>query len=434
MKKLSAMIGIVLAVVLALSLALPAMANGTDETIPTEAEVGGSDSPPYICAKFETPDEDSSKAGVQIVPEPPAPPLPPACPDADGWKIVKFYVVAGDPNGVGDIAAIDVSVYYPTGVPEDGKLKFQLRAIRDSNEASGWRAEGGPTANDPPYDWAPPSWTVRQLKYDATNGWDKVDMNGDCDTDDAEDLAVPDALAALGNLVKYGKNPNTGVNFTMEQVIADVQANKQIMLELVGYMWFHQPAYKYKVVAQGTDMSGATTDPGLVNYFDYISIVSLYVDFTTINWGSINIGTVNMKYGDTDITTPNLPTVWNNGNDPAQLLVSATKAVLWENDEFHPDKYIEDFDCHLDRKDPDTGAILEEGTVVFKADQPPILIVRDDAGATGYENCPVLLPSCEPQQIDFSIHPPIGTKAGTYKGTITLYIEHYDDTNCPTPP
>ena len=420
MKKLSAMIGIVLAVVLALSLALPVMAS---TPVPTEAEVGGSDSPPYICAKFETPDEDASKAGVQVIPEPPAPPLPPTVgTTSDGWKIVKFYVVAGDPNGVDDIAAIDVSVYYPTGTPEDGKLKFQLRAIREIDTAGnliGWTAAGGPTPNDPPYDWAVPPLAVRQIGYDPSTGWDMVDMDGDC----TPETSIPDALAAAN--VTYGPNPNAAGDFTMEQVIFDIQAGKQIMLELVGYMWFHQPAYWYKVVAQGTDMSGATTDPGLVNEFEYISIVSLYVDFTTVNWGSINIGSVNMKYGDNDITTPNLPTVWNNGNDPAQLLVSATKAVLWEGGEFHPDKYIDSFDAHLDRKDPTTGAILEEGTVWFTSADEPMLIVQD-----GLE-CPVLLPSCIPAQIDFSIHPPIGTKAGTYKGTITLYIEHFDDTNCP---
>lgn len=404
MKKLSLMMGIVLAVVLALSLALPALA---ETVVPTEAIVGGSGSPPYICAKFETPDEDAAVPGTQIIPEPPAPPLPPTDPNADGWKIVKFYVVAGDPNGVDDIAAIDVTVLYP-----DGTQKFQLRAIRD--ESAGWVPAGGPGVNPAPYDWPVPPLAVRQIGYDqATDTWDMVDMDGDCNPE----TSIPDAFAAAN--VTYGDNPGTGATYTMEEVLFDIQNNKQIMLELVGYMWFHQPAYTYTVVAQGTDMSGATTDPGLSNTFDYISIVSLYVDFSTINWGGINIGSVNVKYGDNKIDTPNLPTVWNNGNDPAMLSVSATKANLWEGGVEHPDKYIDLFDCHLDRKDPATGAILEEGTVWFTSADGSVLIVQDGS------SCPVLLPSCIPAQIDFSIHPPIGTKAGTYKGEITLTIDHY---------
>ena len=417
MKKLTAMIGIVLAVVLALSLALPVMA--APSTVPTEAEVGGGDSPPYICAKFETPDDDSSTSGVQLIPEPPAPPLPPTNPDADGWKPIKFYVILGDTNGVDDIAAVDVSVYYPESDTHTGELKFQVRAVSNGATVPVWTASGGPAMPAAPYNWGPPAPTVRQLIYDNVNDdWDDglVDIDGDC----VPETTVPDALAALGTQVIYGPNPNIINNppFTMQQVIDDIKANKQIMLELVTYMWFHQDACTYKVVAQGTDMSGSTTDPGLVNYFEYVSIVSLFVDFTTINWGAINIGEMNMKYGDRDITTPGLPTVWNNGNDPAQLRVSGTKAFLMEGGVPSETKYIDSFDCHLDRKDPVTGAIKQEGTVLFTSASAPKLI--KDAASD-----PVLLPSCQPQQIDFSIHPPIGTKSGTYKGTITLTIEHY---------
>jgi hypothetical protein len=418
MKKLTAMVGTVLAVVLVLSLALPVMASDTPQTVNTEAVVGGGDAPPYICAKFETPDDNSSTTDtVELIPEPPAPPLPPAEGPNDGWKPIKFYVVLGDTNGVDDIAAVDVSVFYP-----DGTLKFQVRAVSDGATVRTWTATGGPTTPPAPYNWGPPAPTVRQLTFDnVNNDWDDglVDMDGDC----TPETTVPDALAAYGTRVKYGPNPNIAGNpdFTMEQVIDDIKANKQIMLELVTYMWFHQDACTYKVVAQGTDMSGSTTNPGLENFFDYVSIVSLYIDFSTgINWGAINIGEVNYKYGDRDITTPGLPTVWNNGNDPAQLKVSATKAYLWEGEPpvMRPEKWIDAFDCHLDRKHPSTGAILQEGTVVFTSADGAVLIVDGN----GY---PVLLPSCEPQQIDFSIHPPIGTKAGTYKGTITLTIEHY---------
>jgi hypothetical protein len=326
---------------------------------------------------------------------------------------MNFYVVVGDNNGVADIAAVDVTVRYPNGVE-----KFQLRAIKNPND--GWIATGGPFPNPAPYTWPAPSWVVRQLKFTVPSTWDRVDANADGDTNDAGDLIVPEFLAVYGNRVTYGLNSD-GTPYTTAQVVADIQAGKQVMLELVGYIWFHQPATRYTVEVTGTDKSGATSNP-LVNSFVYESIVSLFTDFSNISFGSLNIGSTNLKYGDNDITTPLKPTVWNNGNDPAMLLVDATKMLLngEPNNANILGKFIDDFDVTLDRKDPANGAILQTGTVWFVSASDPMLIV--DA-----QGVPVLLPSCIPAQIDFSVHPSFGTLAGNYSGTFTLTIQHYVD-------
>ena len=84
-----------------------------EETVDTQATVGGSGSPPFICAKFETPDHDPAP-DTQIMPIP------------EGTRLVKFYVIVGDPNGVDDVASVDVTVRY-----DDGTEKFQLRAVID---------------------------------------------------------------------------------------------------------------------------------------------------------------------------------------------------------------------------------------------------------------------------------------------------------------
>jgi hypothetical protein len=454
MKKLSVMIGIVIAVVMALSLALPAMAVEENKQVNTEASIDGGSDAPTICASFVTPDDNeaTTNAYSQVIPEPPTPPFPdPAVPGvadngADGWRPIKFYIVLDDINDLDSVKAIDLMVYYPNVDPWYGDLKFQVFVVREDVATKAWSASGGPGPNPLPYNWPAPAPSVRQLYFDPPApegtglGWDhpagKVDMNGDCDVADAEDMTVPDALAAMGSAVKYGNVPNSDpvTKYDIDSVLYDLEADKQIMVEIVTYMWFHQPGLRYKYTVQGVDTLGATTPPnGHVHYFDYLSIVSLYTDFSQINWGSIIPGVPSYVEGDCNIfSSP--PTIWNNGNADAMLGVTATRATLWIGGEEHPVKYIDKFDVHIDiREDQCTGPVVREGTVIIDnvpegGTTTPEIIMEDST------ECAVLIPSCQPQQIDFSIYPMAGLPAGTYKGTITLHILPHDDTNCPTGP
>lgn len=383
MKKI---VGILLAVVLVTSLAVPALASDKEQ-VDAEAKVGGAGSPPFICAKWETPDHDPAKNGTQILPVP------------EGKRMVKFYVVAGDPNGVEDLAAIDVTVKYP-----DGKEKFQLRAIRDQMG----------TPDDPSDDkWKDPAGNLlRQLAYT-----DKVDMGANCSTTDPDDLLVPDAMDALDaqGRIKYG------LNQTLESVKYDIKYGKQLLIELIGEMDYHQPAVKYKVEVVATDLGGVTTTKPLVNYFWYLSIVALKIDFTMINWQTVNVGVWNYKLGDADMGTPNRPTVQNVGNDPAMLEVHAT-AMTGTN----MGKTITRFDVEMDQLDPTLPPTMEVqyGRVEFDASVPTIITEE----GVGPPLEPVLLPPCTPTQIDFSVHPDSGTPSDTYTGKIDLTIKHFQAT------
>ena len=352
MKKVA---GILVALVLVLGLAGgPALAI-EEATVDTKASVGGSGSPPFICAKFETPDHDPA-AGTQILPIP------------EGKRMVKFYVIVGDPNGVDDIASVDVTVRYP-----DGTEKFQLRAVRPTWKLIPW---GG-----------------------------LIDMDGDC----TGETSIPDALAALAaqGRITFGPDQN------LASVLYDLEEGKQLLIELVGEMDYHQPSCDYTVEAVATDAGGATGAP-LVNTFFYISIVALKIDFTMIDWKTVNIDAWNYVLGDADMATPGRPTIQNVGNDPAkiQLLASALTGAAFG-------KKIEDFDAEMDRKDPATGAIIQEGRVEFKAGVPTVITELADPATA------VMLPPCTPTQIDFSLHPPYGTVADTYSGTMTITILHY---------
>ena len=379
MKKI---LGIIIALVVTLALlAVPVIANGP-ETVTTGASVTGNGSPPRICCKFETPDHDPELAGTQVLPV------------ADGQRMMKFYVVVTDPNDNDTIASVDVTVRYP-----DLTEKFQLRAIR--GEAS-WK----------------------QLMWD-----EMIDMDGDCTGDMVMSEALP-ALDAQGRIA-YGPSADPAYPMDLGSVLYDLQNDKQIMLELVGYMDCHQPAVVYTVEAVATDAGGSTSAP-VVNTFDYLSIVALQVDFTSVMWNGVEIAQWNYLLGDEDMLTAYRPTVKNVGNDPAMLMVNATP-LLGET----AGKTIEDFDVEMDEKDFTTGVITKWGRINFPADEDWI-ITEVGAEDGGVPATPIILPPCHPTQIDFSVHPPLGTLQDTYVGTMTLTILHHEasivNPYVPTPP
>lgn len=272
MKRKRNILTIVLPVILsAVLLLVPSIAMAA--TVDTEALVGGSGSAPYVCAKFETPDHDSAN-GTQIEPIP------------GGQRLVKFYVVVGDPNGIDDVSAVYIKVYHP-----DGTFKFQLDAIR-------------------------PSWTV--IPYSGM-----VDMDGDC----SGDKAVPAALDMLDaeNRIKYGFDPVRGAMMTLSTLQYDLEHGKQFLVELVGEMDYHQPAGNYTVEAIVVDRGGKSST--LNNIFEYLSVVALRCDFTKISWGNVNVCQWNVLYGDEELNTPTKPTVQNIGNDPAKIKLHFTDMI-----------------------------------------------------------------------------------------------------------
>jgi hypothetical protein len=363
MKKL---LGILIAVVVTLALvAVPVIANGGGETVTTGASVNGGGSPPRICCKFETPDHDPDVSGTQVLPV------------ADGQRMMKFYVVVTDPNDNDTIASVDVTVRYP-----DGTEKFQLRAIRGTD-----------------------SW--KQLMWD-----EMIDMDGDCTGDMVMSEALPE-LDSQGRIA-YGPSADPAYPMDLGSVLYDLQNDKQIMLELVGYMDCHQPAVVYTVEAVATDDGGSTSSP-VSNTFDYLSIVALQIDFSAVQWNGVEIAQWNYLLGDEDMLTSYRPTVKNVGNDPAMLMVNATP-LLGQT----AGKTIEEFDAEMDEKDFTTGVITKWGRIEFPADEDWIITDRDDP------TLPIILPPCHPTQIDFSVHPPLGTLQDTYVGEMTLTILHHE--------
>jgi hypothetical protein len=336
---------IVLAAIMSLAVPLTAMAS----PINTELEVTQSGGSPYVCAKFETPDDNDLVDGTQI------------WPIAGGMKTMKFYVVVGDPNGIPDVSAVYIKVYHP-----DGSFKFQLDAIM-------------------------PNWTI--IPWDGL-----IDMDGDC----SGDTSVNDALDILESegRITYGYDPVRGTMMDLDLLKYDLRNNKQFMVEIVGEMEYCQPAGMYTVEAIVVDQYGNAGT--LLNQFEYYSIVALRCDFDSISWGQVNVNQWNILYGDEDLMTPTKPTVKNDGNDPAMLEVQFAEMVG-----VNFLKKIRDFDV-----------LMLGGHIELQAGES--MIITDDGGV------PIVLPPCTPTQIDFSVHPPVGTPQDIYVGDMTITIHHWE--------
>jgi hypothetical protein len=150
-------------------------------------------------------------------------------------------------------------------------------------------------------------------------------------------------------------------------------------------------------------------------------------DFTSINWGQINIGKENLITGDNNINTTNSPTVENLGNDRAMISLYATPMTG-----SGLGKQIKNFDAKMNQlatTDAYGALAIQHGYIQFNSgvtatinegvDLSPVI------GVATPTNTPVVLPPCSTAQIDFSIFPPNGTPAGTYTGTMTISIREW---------
>lgn len=156
-------------------------------------------------------------------------------------------------------------------------------------------------------------------------------------------------------------------------------------------MHYHQPHGNYKVTAYAVDTAGNWGE--FSNTFYYFSLKYLAIDFAGgLDFGEIVPCVEKIISGDTNMGTPQKPTVQSGGNDPLLIKVHFTKMVGTTLG-----KEIEDFDAKF----------LGE-KLVFKA-----------CVWVEFTNP---LEACHTEQIDFSVHAPMGTPADTYIGTLHIAI------------
>jgi hypothetical protein len=112
-----------------------AQVPGDAETVDTNAVVNPSGSPPNVRYKFELPDMQSGVAGIQYgtVANPhqhdddmnvPGMDVAPNLEDLPEKRLIEYWWVAEDPNGIGDLNDAFIRVWHP-----DGSLKYQLHGV-----------------------------------------------------------------------------------------------------------------------------------------------------------------------------------------------------------------------------------------------------------------------------------------------------------------
>jgi hypothetical protein len=370
-KAMKKIIVIVFALVLVMSLTLPAVAQpppptpipGNSVDVSTGVNVsGGTTTPPIIKCKWEQDttalledgDPTHDIAGSQF--------LPPGV--YNGTKMVQYWVVVTDPEGVSTVSKVSVDVYHP-----DGSFKYQVILT-------------------------------------------KVDKFS---------VGLPAYLAAkAAGLVTY----NTGYMPTgplmedddvwteLDKCTAEVYMGSEVMD-------YHQPCGLYRVNADAMDNGNAwasENNTDLQNFFKYICVPKFEVDFNALNYGNVSVCSEKWIAGDTvfddpiaPAPNPNPATVRNIGNIPIKLTVMQTD-MGFSHSGATPTAY-------QGSTPPPDGA--SNWNVVFDARMGSIVTNGMYYDPLVEVTLPNVLPLCNTDELDFSIHV-VKSTAGPHSGTITL--------------
>lgn len=152
------------------------------------------------------------------------------------------------------------------------------------------------------------------------------------------------------------------------------------------------PAGSYRVYFKVADRSGGYNFDN--TNFDYTALKAIGLDFDSVNYGSVSVGIRKVIGGDEDWSTPALPTIKNEGNDPLKIEIKASKL---KGDTLGQYVQASDLSAELG------AASLPQLSESFQLLDSPLI-------------------PCTPTQIDFDITPSYGTTTDNYRGTIAVKI------------
>ena len=162
-----------------------------------------------------------------------------------------------------------------------------------------------------------------------------------------------------------------------------------------------QPAGLYEARTFAVDKAGSVAIPKSA-WFTWVPSVILQIDFYNgVNYGNLIPGFEQVVQGDADMSTPNAPTLKNEGNVPIEISVNNTKLI---GNQYH--KEIANFDSQ------------------FRSEYKQYLAL-DKLTFTKSQQL------CQTDKIDFSVKAPLGTPVDFYSGTITVSAAQGQyETNC----
>jgi len=162
-------------------------------------------------------------------------------------------------------------------------------------------------------------------------------------------------------------------------------------------------------------LDAQSTSVRLVNCFEYVRTVCVEKDFTTVNFGSLQLSQSKVVSGDEDMGTPEKPTLKNGGNVDTMISVHYTPMYLVD----------EEGTMILD----DNGEPIPLEVVVFNARLGLLPTVNDILPCQPVEIG--VLPVCHTWELDLSIHPKKISEGnfGMYQGVVQVTGE---DAGTPT--
>lgn len=344
MKKTTVIAAVTLVLALVLS-TVPALADEAAQCVQTPGKnidtkcqvVGGANgSGPIIKAKWEQDTTSKLEDGDPKHKVPGAQFLPPC--EYQGRKYVEFWVVVTDPEGVSTVDLVEVNVYHPDGCPEYGSWKFQLILQKVDKFECGIPA------------------------YEKARAAGLVSYN--CGIDDAD------------------------VSDELYECLADVYM-------ATGWIDYHQPAGCYKVVADACDNFNnwaSASETNLTNYFTYIPVPALELDFCQVDYGTVTLGNHKMIGGDKVFGTSEKPTCRNIGNTALQIMVAQDDMGFGYSGIDEAREWNVTFDCRLGWEPQNT--ICYDPCIEVGAPWPKQI---------PWQCLPNTLPLCNTQKMDFSI-------------------------------
>jgi hypothetical protein len=375
-----------MAIVLVMAFAIPAFAIDTDVEIDTSGnapEVKCAWIAEDTCDDCQTSCGDDCKAfGSQIA----ANPGEVLCDTGGNAELViacstvTFYAIVRDPQGIGDINDVYADVYHPD---------VQQRA-----NLSG--------------DVLPPEWcgSFKYQQYMPMFNCESVDTGWTlCDIECA--IALLEAADA-DCLVHFNGE------YDLAEISEELIEEQAVLYVGCNEVCNHQPCGTYDVDIIANDRFG-TWGMAFPIWFEMCCLDSFLVDFDVdgVDYGTVNLDTEQMVGGDADMCTPDMPTVWNNGNTYINMTVMQddmglgyTQGMGWN--------------VHYCAR---LGNAATGTKVCYEPDDKAVL--------------PELLVMCTPTKLDFWItvekypYNPDNPE-NTFEGSMTLGCEHVNFTLCGT--
>ena len=375
MKSTKAFLAISLAVILAVSFAIPAFPVVADTGVTIQS--GGS-SPPLVKCMWESTDSSpNAESGdpnhtsyvdpllTQVAPNP----------GFQAKTTVNFWAVVMDPAGIGNLGNIYADVYYPTsGITDpgaNGALKFEVQLIQI-------------IANGPS--------STALSDFNAANAAHLVEINASTPT-----FAYPIGSSA------------TQIGDIQEELIQGT-AN---LYEGTYYFDNCELAGNYPVVVNAVNkqnMHGTLGDT-----LQWLPLTSAAFDFDAVNYGQVAIGVDKQINGDYTWNTPatgaNPATIENTGNTYLQMVVSQNDMGLGSTQVNGVTTWNVYYDARMG--DGSSGG-FGYGYSSIMTYQPNVTVTL-----------PQVLKLCALDKIDFSVtvvkDPSTGTNH-SYGGTMTLGV------------